>query len=48
MQATEMAHPYIHTWTHAVSKISEFSMYVYFSSPCIEETSFDATGALKN
>ena len=28
----ERAHPYIHTWTHAVSKNDEFSMYVDFSS----------------
>ena len=33
MQATEMAHPYIHTWTDAVSKWAKIFMYVYFC-PC--------------
>ncbi len=47
MQATEMAHPYIHTWAHAVSKISEISMYGYFSSPCIEETGYGLGANLK-
>ena len=46
-QATEMVHPYIHTRTDAISESDEFPMYVYFSSPCIVETGFGLTGALK-
>ena len=46
MQATEMAHPYIHTRTDAISGNVDFFMYVYFSMACIEETGFGFTGPL--
>ena len=47
MQATEIAHPYIHTWTRAVEESDEISMYVYFSSPCIVEIGYGLAGNLK-
>jgi hypothetical protein len=47
MQATKMAHPYIHTWDHAVSKIDDFSMYVYFSMACVVEIGYGPAAPLK-
>ncbi len=47
MQATEIANPYKHTWTDAVSERVDFLMYVYFSMACVRENGVGLAAVLK-